>query len=493
MPSIYMLYRYPPLWKDIDAFWQLAAKADAVNILQYPPLYCFLSRIPFAIASGLEGHSLHHNLLAKQTPTTLGLYLLILLQHIALIGLMIYAILAVAGPSRVGASCCAIVLASMGGLYAQAQTCGSESWSTIAIVAVFAAGFRLIQHPERAAWVVYGIGLFFAIGSRHLNILLIGWLPGILVLLWIISLWHNPGERRYWQTFVIACCIGVVTLGVNSAIQHILMRSIKEKYRPTIGRTLSDRVSSFLKALPSEQRIALAQQLASKQSDPLVQRAIQIQATTGLGPKGTGEEITILLRENGLSNADALEKSDRLILAESLLYLRTFHPVLLNVIKSDIYTGMWTNQQKVALSPFYSHLWAAEDMVRRPDLWKYLTGYSRLNVDDAHAIYSAAEVDPYLGLWKHIPFWVLYIAVSFLGLLCWLFRRLSIWELITTASILIVGLGMWAVNMICVYYMDRYALTLLIPVVTAFTLMIGTALQRSPGNGSRSEALVELT
>ena len=88
IPSIYLICRYPPLWKDIDAFWQLAAKADAVNILQYPPVYCFLPRIPFNLASAIEGHSFHHNLLSKQTPTDLGVYLLVVAQHLALVAFL---------------------------------------------------------------------------------------------------------------------------------------------------------------------------------------------------------------------------------------------------------------------------------------------------------------------------------------------------------------------------------------------------------------------
>jgi hypothetical protein len=468
VPSLYLLFTFPPLWKDIDAFWQLAAKADAVNILQYPPVYCFLSRIPFSLASGLEGHGFHHNLLSKQTPTDLGVYLLVVLQHLALIASLAYAVRTIAGPNRTRRIICAVIFASMGGLYAQAQTCGSESWNTIAVIAVFASGICLIKHPRRSAWVTYGIGLFFAVGSRHLNILLVGWLPFTMAFLGLVDHWRNAFERHWWRSTIIACCLGLLVVGLNSIIARGLMACIGERYRPTVGRTLNDRVASFLKELSPEERKVLADNTAREQTDPLVRQAIQLQAATGLGSEGKGQSLILDLRNSGMSNQQALEKSDRLILAESLAYLGTFHPALIHVIFADIWTGLSTNEQTVALSPFYSHLWAAQDMVRRPHLWNYLVSYSRLKVDDAREVYARAMSDPYVGLWRHVPFWLAYVTIFCMALLCLFFRRASYPDVIIICSILLVGLAMWVVNMICVFYMDRYALSLLITSVVGF-------------------------
>jgi hypothetical protein len=479
VPSLYLIYRYPPLWKDIDAFWQLAARADAVNILQYPPVYCFLSRIPFNLASAISGHSFHHNLLSKQTPTDLGLYLLVVLQHVGLIVSLAYAVTTIAGSSRTRSILCASIFASMGGLYAQAQTCGSESWSTIALITVFAAGISLVKQPLVPAWIIYAAGLFFAIGSRHLNVLLIIWLPTIMVLLALINHPLKSARRHNWRSVIIACSIGVFIVALNLIIPRALMASIGQKYRPTIGRTLSDRVSSFLKELSPEQRTSLAQQLASSQNDPFVREAIELQASIGLGPKGTGEELTSALRESGVPNAEALEKSDRLILVESLAYLGTFHPTLLAVIGNDVWTGLSTNQQKVALSPFYSHLWTAEDMVRRPDLWKYLKGYTRLRADDANQVYATAILDPYLGLWQAMPLWLSYTVVSFVAIIGFALGQMALSDFIVIVITLLLGLAMWVANMICVYYMDRYALNLLVPVIIALVMTVGSILTGS--------------
>jgi len=123
IPSLYLIFTYPPLWVGIDATCQLTFKAGSINILHYPPVYCFLSRIPFSVASLVEGHRFHHHLLSKQIPSPLGIYFLIILQHMALIGSLASAVIAVAGQNQLGRVICAVIFASMSGLFIQAHSC----------------------------------------------------------------------------------------------------------------------------------------------------------------------------------------------------------------------------------------------------------------------------------------------------------------------------------------------------------------------------------
>jgi hypothetical protein len=483
IPSLYFLVLYPPLWKDIDAVLQLTSRASAVNVLQYPPVYCFISRLPFNLASVMEGHSFHHNLLSKQTPSDLGVYLLIIFQHAALIWSLVYACKAIAGSNSVRLFICASILASMGGLYAQAQTCGSESWSTIATIAIFAAGIDLIKCPKLSAWIIYGVGLFFAVGSRHLNALLIVWLPLTGVLLATIGPQQHSERILRFRMTVIASCLGLFTFGLNSIIAREILIFINEPYRPTIGRTLSDRVSSFLMQLPPDARTALGEKLADEQSDPLLREALRLQATTDLGAAGTGEKLISLFHQQGLPDVEASERSDRLLLAESLAYLETFHPVLIDVILGDIWKGLSANQQRVAISPFLSHLWAANDKIGRPGLWRYLEGYSRLKLDDARQLYAKANSDPYLRLWEWAPFWFSYFAIFCFAAASFFLRAVTISRVLVVCSTLFIGLAMWIANMICVYYIDRYALGLLIPSAIALAFIGSLALPRFSTKG----------
>jgi hypothetical protein len=169
--------------------------------------------------------------------------------------------------------------------------------------------------------------------------LLVPWLPFEMVVLGVVDRWRNSFERRWWRSTIMACSLGLLVIGLNSINARGLTACIGERYRPTIGRTLSDRVSSFLKELSPDERRGLANNLAREQTDPLVRQAIQLQATIGRGPEGTGEAVATDLRKSGMSDRAALEKSDRLVLAESLVYLRTLHPVLVHVIFADIWMG----------------------------------------------------------------------------------------------------------------------------------------------------------
>ena len=61
IPSLYLLCLFPPLWKDIDGVNQLVAAPGVINVLHFPPLYCFLGRIPFWLTSG-------NSILQRQAP-----------------------------------------------------------------------------------------------------------------------------------------------------------------------------------------------------------------------------------------------------------------------------------------------------------------------------------------------------------------------------------------------------------------------------------------
>ncbi|MBV8639924.1 MAG: hypothetical protein JO070_00960, partial [Verrucomicrobia bacterium] len=87
LPSLYLLSSYPPLWKDIDANNQLLAPISELNILHFPPVYSFLGRIPFVLATWF-GEGVRQplpSLFAQQRPPLAGFYLLVLIQHLLLI------------------------------------------------------------------------------------------------------------------------------------------------------------------------------------------------------------------------------------------------------------------------------------------------------------------------------------------------------------------------------------------------------------------------
>src|SRR5262249_31986119 len=125
IPSVYLLSSHAPLWKDADASGQLLAPASALNILHYPPLYCFLGRIPFFITSWIAniwGPRPLHSLFEQQEPSVEGIYLLVIVQHILLIGALTYTTLCLTS-DRFVRCVSALLLASFSALYTHAHCC----------------------------------------------------------------------------------------------------------------------------------------------------------------------------------------------------------------------------------------------------------------------------------------------------------------------------------------------------------------------------------
>jgi hypothetical protein len=461
IPSAYLLVAFPPLWKDVDAICQLTLKAGVLNILHFPPVYCFLGRIPFIVAALLTGQPIH-GVFAEQAPSLLGIYLLVIAQHIALVASLTYAVVAISGTNRSSRVACAILFASMSGLYTEAHCCGSESIGAAATLAVFGAGITTIREPKISSWIVYGVALFIAIGSRHLNLLLAAWLPVTLILLQLFGLFRRTESVSRLCSIGLAIAIGLVAIGANSVLARVLIASVGDRYRSTLGETLSDRIDSFLQRLPADERLKLSEALSSQERDPLVRQAIQYQATIGRYYSGTGAVLARTVAEAGVPWQLVPAETDRAILAATLRYLRSCHPVLIQVIRDDFLRGLFANNRVIALAPFDCHLASAIAKIERPDIWKALAENRYLNLQDAHQVVKRAKTDLYINRWAHLSLggWmILEACVSLVAIGC--DRRLFALAVVTW-SVIASGMIMFLGNMICVYYMDRYALILLI-------------------------------
>ena len=53
-PSIWMLSAIPPLWRNVDAYFQVTQPPGPATILQWGPLYCFVARIPLYFGYAID-------------------------------------------------------------------------------------------------------------------------------------------------------------------------------------------------------------------------------------------------------------------------------------------------------------------------------------------------------------------------------------------------------------------------------------------------------
>ncbi len=492
LPSIYLLIRYPILWKDIDALAQLIWRAGAVNILHYPPIYCFGGRVPFwidhAIAGLLAGEKIPAlDLFGPQQPTLHGIYLLIIGQHLALVLSLTFFVCSVTRsiPARGW-----LTLGTLGFsvFYANQQCAGSESLSVVAIILVAASTVRVVRETQQSGdwsrsaddlsgavrkellltWLGYGASLTLAVGTRHINVVLGACLPISLLLLFF-------GQRKArWARIVplgsLAVLLAAGALLINVGLARWLIDSVGDEFRTITGIALSARIEGFLKKLPAGERHDLAEKLASAEHNPAVRAAIFSLATVGSFEHGTDRVIQEVLRAGRYPEQKIPAESERIITRASLAYLRTFHPKLVGVIFKDFgYGFLKSTNGKLSRVPFLANLGAARLRRANPEMWKPLDLLRSLDLAQAARELQRARRDFFLGFGGRVPLLILLLAGGILGVSSFRFSGLGA----VSVALVVTGVLLYFVNCVFIPTIDRYTLPLL---VTGYaSLMTGLA------------------
>jgi hypothetical protein len=486
LPSLYLLSSYPPLWKDIDANSQLLRPISDLNVLHFPPVYSFVARVPFVLTTwfGEGGRRPLVSVFAQQRPSLAGFYLLVLIQHLLLIFALTYVLTALT-QNRALRCLFGVLLASTSAFYTHAQCCGSEALSISATLAALAAGLSIARRPSVISWIIYGSALFLAIGSRQINLPLALWLPLALASAGLARKcrWcYAATESKCWKAAIMAVAVGIAAVGLNRGVTQILIASVHDEYRSTLGRTLSDRIATFLDRLPTDERLKLARDLAAKTANSEVRIAILAQATDGSFYQGSSQTIAAQLNRLAPAGTNIAAERDRVVLAACLRYLLTMHPLLIQAIWQDFVKGsISVDNATIALSPFYANAYPALDRIRRPDTWANLKGLEALtsvNLLQATLILDRSTNDFYVLLWRNVPLGVLIVLSLLIGGAICILRKKIPEQVIVGLVALGTGLAIFAANCVCVYYMPRYSLPVLITAVFAL-LTCSTPVNRS--------------
>jgi hypothetical protein len=492
VPSWYFLLTYPPLWKDVDALNQLVLPASATNILHFPAFYCFLARIPIW-AGGFLIQPTHFNLIGLQHPTLAGIYLLLALQHVALVFSLAGLCRTIARDYLLRGVIVLLFLCSSA-FYAQAQSCGSEAWGLIGLILVFMLGLRIYyaNKPSPWHWFAYTGALTLAIGSRHIDILLGFWAVGLFLIRALArsALPKSSGRAATaWQRIGLTILAFVIAVSVDYEVTFAFASLAGVEPRSTLGRTLSDRIKTFLDVLPEEQREELASKLAAASLDPDVKAAIFDQAAIGSFYEGTGQAIASRLADEGYRGEALGAKMDRVMLQASIAYLRSFHPRLLGVILRDFCTGLFrASNPSIAAAPFDHNRYAGWVRMKDPVLWAPLDALRSTFFRAAVAWIDRAGKDGYLSSGSKVRIGLLYLVATILCVGC-CFRRVAILDnVLPAASIMITGLVIFGATVVCEYYMSRFALPLQASALIGLSLAVVGIFQGSNPTCNESAA-----
>jgi hypothetical protein len=475
LPSIWLLIRYQPFWKDVDVVTQLLTSAGSLNILHSPPIYCFLARIPFWLTDMLT-RGIAAPIFSQQYPSLLAVSVLVLFQHVGLWAALRYLLFSVGWSDR-SRGIAAILLTSVASFYTFAHTAGSEAMTAISWITVFAAGIRIaLRRAAQRDWIIYAAALLLAIGSRKVNGVLLVWLPIFTVSLCLPRLFarqHWAESRPIFRTAIVATVISLGVAGIERGLVFILCRQFSVIERPTDGATFSDRLGTLVGELsPSENSKFLAAGLAMT-NDPNVRLAIEAQFKFGSYHLGGEKVIERALSEQGSSGEELYAERDRIISRATQYLYRAAPPKLLSIIaKEFVRTWTPTSDYRVARSGPLATWRFATFLDEVPSRWGDLPRLPIFQLENARPMLAAVDGDPVINHWQSVPilFWCLLFVA--LGVARLKRRSLSPSLFLIALSFIAIGTAAELATCILAYATPRYTLPLLVSVFAAGCVLL---------------------
>jgi hypothetical protein len=235
-----------------------------------------------------------------------------------------------------------------------------------------------------------------------------------------------------------------------------------------MGRTLSDRIGSYLDSLKTEDKERTAQRAASFTNDSDVKAAVGAFKDTGTYHKGTDEFIAQFLRKRGLSGESLEVVRDRITLEGVMCYYRTLDPKLIQIILWDIGKGFYpTNDQGIAITGAKATFDSLGPMREDPASWKDIEGLPIFEPAVAQATLDRAFHDIFIRHWRFLPVGAWFALFLVLGI--WRLARHRLSAELALISLCIFGIGIvtYSVNCVCNYSMPRYVLPLFVAVFAA--------------------------
>ena len=469
LPSSWMFWRFLPFLKDVDAVLQLIAPASEANILHHPPIYCFGARLPFWFADKLISGTAP-SIFDEQYPSSSAVFALLILQHAGLWAALRYFLYSVALPD-LNRGIVTLLLTSVASFYVFAHTCGSDAMIPVTWFLVFGAGFRVLTAKATwRSWVLYIGALILALGSRHINGVLLGWLP-LAALILIGFRWLSPKSNlpisipRQARIAVVAIAAGVAVLGTEHCLVTWLCQRFNVIEQSTIGTTLSDRIATWVNLLSAGEKDRLLVKVGALTTDSNVRLAIESQIKLGSYHNGTDGVIRAALEEEGLPRERIQAESDKVILRAVICFYETVDPLLIAVILREFAKG-WapTSDYRIALSGPLETFRFASNIERDPTPWSHLPRLGMFNILVVRTMLNKAKHDWFIRHWQGVPILVWTMLFALVGVLR--FRRcaLPLDALLIGLTVLGVGVAAYAATCICVYSTPRYVLPLLVSV-----------------------------
>ena len=375
LPSIYILLTVPPLWRDSDGFNEIASTFAPKGIIHWLPGYCLCGRL-IAILFGIAGNLLQGRglppLSISITPLNdLGVYALIVFQHLFLVWSLFYFVRN-ATERPMARVLCAAFFALTPWMYVYANCVGSEAFSNPLIVVVAALGWNSLKASELGTrnLLAYLALLVAASLTRQINGLLVGLLP-LALLPGAVGELLKVGRRgavrglsglHHSRRLLLFAGIAVMAVGLSIFAQVVLCWVCRVPFRSTLGQTFEWRLA-YWRDLPEADRSLMVRKIDSRIADPVVTDALE-----GLNQSlSQGDEwknmylfyrIDETLVRSGLKDMQVRTwQIDLRLNRIALAVLCSMEPHYLGAVWSDFVQAPLFSQSDLAYSPFILTDW----------------------------------------------------------------------------------------------------------------------------------------
>ena len=303
LPSLYLLFTLPPLWRDTDGFNEIASTFTPKGIIHWLPGYCFVGRLLMIVAgiigSLVTGHGLPYLSIGTPELSDIGIYSLLVIQHLFLIYSLFFVIRTITSLFLLRLLY-AVFFALTPWLYLFAQCIGTEAFSNPLVCLIAGYGWICLRTPalQLRQLISFFLLLLAAALTRHINLVLICLMPLASIVPAIIRTWFpnntfSPApiasDFRGWRKLLVYGSLGVGVAIASIGVQRAMCWIFRVPYRSTFGVTFEWRLD-YLNTLPAEERNTILNKVSAKVHDPIVTEAIEdlIQAMDRKEDRGYG-------------------------------------------------------------------------------------------------------------------------------------------------------------------------------------------------------------
>ena len=477
IPSLYVLWILPPLWRDSDGFNEIASTFAPKGIIHWLPGYCLGGRlIVFAgsvIDSLLRGHGIPYLSISITPLSDAGIYTLIVVQHLFLILSLFYAVRTASDHFQLRVLFAGF-FALTPWIYVYANCIGSEAFSNPLVYLVAAWGWNCLRAAElnrRKVIIYFGLLLTAAL-TRQVNALLAAGLPLALLPLagkeWILrgsatNLIDRQARYRHTRKLLISTFVAVAVIGSSLFVQQTMCWLCRVPFRSTAGETFMWRLS-YLKALPQQERTAILARISAKLADPVVTEALDaLNQSLNRGEKWTDMylfyKIDEILLRSGLNEMQHRTwQIDLKLNRIAICVLLSGDPDFLKAVGTDFVRSPYFTQTDLAHSPFELTDWLQTQLPF--PRYDRLRGLASFQHEEGYYATAWKRIS-YFHLFDQIPILeMVYLTMTFVGLVLFVaWRDAATGEGVAyVAGIMVVAILITLANCSCTFFAARFYL-----------------------------------